>query len=313
MKGLELSRQYYITYGEPMLREGFGHLMPLVAVGLVGSGSECLGYDDEASRDHDFEPGFCIFLPDEDTVDRTTAFALERAYAKLPRTFMGYQRAPLDPVGGARHGVIRMADFFMSKTGTPDGCLPVDGWFSIPEQALLEATNGQIFYDGSGELTAIRERLSYLPEDVRLKKLAGRLFLMGQAGQYNYDRCIKRGETAAAQLAMSEFVQSSIHAIFLLNRAYLPYYKWSFRALRELPLLSDVAPTLEYLISSGNRQDDVPCKRKAMEAVCTSVMTTLRAQGLIHGAETAMEAHAYAVNDRISDGRVRNLHLLYGV
>ena len=110
MNGLELSRAYYEAWGEPMLREKFPELLPRIAVGLCGSGSECFGYDDEVSRDHDFEPGFCIFLPGEDTVDRRSAFQLERAYAKLPDEFAGYRRQKMSPVGGQRHdaGTARM-------------------------------------------------------------------------------------------------------------------------------------------------------------------------------------------------------------
>ena len=90
MKGLELARQYYEAYGREMLQSQFSHVLPLLATGLAGSGSECYGYDDEISHDHDFEPAFCIFLPDESVVDRKTAFELERAYSKLPKEFMGY-------------------------------------------------------------------------------------------------------------------------------------------------------------------------------------------------------------------------------
>ena len=79
MKGLELSERFYRDHGEPMLRE-FPELLPLISAGLVGGGSECLGFDDELSRDHDFEAGFCIFIPDEDRIDSRSAFALERAY-----------------------------------------------------------------------------------------------------------------------------------------------------------------------------------------------------------------------------------------
>ena len=39
MKGRELAERYYLTYGEPMLREQFADVQPLLAVGLVGSGS----------------------------------------------------------------------------------------------------------------------------------------------------------------------------------------------------------------------------------------------------------------------------------
>ena len=87
MTGLELSRAYFEEYGMPMLEEQFPDLLPFLAAGLFGSGSECFGYDDEVSQDHDFEPCFCLFLPEEELVSRRSAFLLERAYAKLPDSF----------------------------------------------------------------------------------------------------------------------------------------------------------------------------------------------------------------------------------
>ncbi|MBE6547124.1 MAG: DUF4037 domain-containing protein [Ruminococcaceae bacterium] len=313
MKGLALSKRFYEEYGAPMLREQFPALEGLIAVGLAGSGSECFGYDDALSQDHDFEPGFCLFLPDEDTVDRKAAFALERAYAKLPKEFMGYRRSPLSPVGGNRHGVLRMSDFFQSKTGDPKGELSMEDWFFISEQSLAEATNGALFRDDSGEMTAIRERLAYLPEDVRRKKLAGHLLLMGQAGQYNYRRCVLRGETAAAQLAAIEFVNSALHAVFLLNRRYLSYYKWRFHALRTLPLLSSLHEPLEYLISSGNGTEEAAKKEGLIEQIGAAILSELRAQALSEGEASELEAHAYAVNAHIADGELRTRHILYGV
>ena len=120
----------------------------------------------------------------------------------------------------------------------------MEQWLSIPEYALAEAVNGEIFADPYGEITRIRERLSKRPRDVRIKKLAGSLLLMAQSGQYNYLRCLRHGETAAAQLAVVEFVQSAMAAVFLLNDVYMPYYKWSFRAMRALPKLSLTAELL---------------------------------------------------------------------
>ena len=313
MKGLELSEKFYLEYGEPMLKEKFPELMPLIAVGLAGSGSECLGYDDETSRDHDFEPGFCIFLPDESVLDRRSEFLLERAYSKLPMEFMGYKRSLLKPVGGNRHGVIRMGEFFAAKTGNERGELSLRDWFFLPEQSLIEATNGKIFYDGLGEFTAIRESLSYMPEDVRLKKLAGNLLVMGQAGQYNYSRCALRGESGAAQLALAECVKSALGVVFLINKKYLPYYKWSFCALRELPLLSELSEVLEYLVSSGNSEAEIEKKRSLVESACGAVAEALARVGLSDIDGNDMERHAYAVNKRISDSDIRNLHILYAV
>lgn len=313
MKGIELSEKFYYEYGEKMIKENFSHIEKYLAVGICGSGSECFGYDDEISQDHDFEPGFCIFIPGEEIIDSRTEFLLERAYAKLPKEFLGFKRSPLNPVGGNRHGVIRIDDFFKAKTGYSNGELSIIEWLQIPEQFPLEATNGKIFCDHFGQLTQLREKLLYMPEDARLKKLAGNLVLMAQSGQYNYSRCVKRQETGAAQLAVAEFVSSVLKVIFLLNKKYMPYYKWSFRALRELDVLSELASDLEYLLSSGNGADEFAKKQSLIEKISVRVIEELTSQGLTKLKSDSVERHAYCVNDCIKDAEIRNLNILYAV
>ena len=313
MKGIELSEKFYTLYGVPMIKEQFPHLEHLIAAGIAGSGSECMGFDDEISKDHDFEPGFCLFLPDENTVDLPTQFALERAYSRLPSEFMGYKRNPVSPVGGKRHGVIRISEFLGTKTGKADGVLSVSDWFFVPEQSLIEATNGKIFRDDLGKLSSVRATLSYMPEDVRLKKLAGNLITMGQAGQYNYPRCISRGEKAAAQLAAVDFVKSAMHAVFLINRQYIPYYKWSFRALSNLPRLSELYSSFEYLISSGNEAKEANEKSTAIENVCGKIFAEMSRDSLTTYAGSEAEGHAYSVNDKIKNNEIRNLHIMYAI
>lgn len=312
MKGLELSEKFYIEYGEPMLRL-FPELLPHIAVGLVGSGSECFGFDDTLSHDHDFEPGFCIFIPDEDVIDSRAVFALEREYARLPKEFMGFRCGGLVPADGKRHGVIKISEFLERKTGRRDAKLSIHDWLTVPEQNLLEVTNGKLFFDDSGKMSAIRNELSHFPEDVRRKKIAGELLLMGQAGQYNYSRCLARGESAAAQLAVCEFVKSALHVIFLMNRRYLPYYKWAFRALSELPLLSELYTPLEYLISSANTADEAKIKEELIENICEKIISAFTAEGLTSFDGTALEGHAYSINDKIQSPEIKNLHILAAV
>lgn len=313
MGGLELARAYYEAHGAPMLREQFPELLPRIAVGLFGSGSECFGYDDDISRDHDFEPGFMLLLPGEDAVDRRTAFLLERAYDRLPREFMGLRRGLMAPVGGPRRGVLRAGEFFAEKVGAPDGILTVGQWLSVPEYALAEAVNGELFHDGSGEVTAIRQRLSAWPEDIRRKKLAGHLLLMAQSGQYNYARCLAHGERAAAQLAAGDFVRHCMAAVFLLNGAYQPYYKWAFRALRALPRLSLLAELMEYLLTTDNEPELARAKADVIEGMAADVIAELKRQGLTRAECDDLEKHAYSVNDGIGDGALRNLHVLAAV
>ena len=313
MNGMEIARAYFEEYGRPMLEKQFPELLPYLAAGLTGSGSECFGYDDEISRDHDFEPGFCIFLPGEETVDRRSAFLLERAYAALPKEFMGVKRQLLSPVGGARRGVLRTAEFFEDRTGAADGQLTYEQWLHLPEYPLAEAVNGQMYFDNYGQVTKIRQALSYYPEPVRRKKLAGSLLLMAQAGQYNYMRCIRHGERAAAQLAVGEFVKSAVSVIFLLNRQYQPYYKWSFRALRALPRLSLQAELLEYLLTTDNEDGMYEEKYSVIEGIAADIIDELIDQNLTKADCGDLEKHAYSVNDGIEDGQLRNLHILAAV
>ena len=215
------------------------------------------------------------------------------------------------PVGGARRGVLRTAEFFLKTAGTEDGSLSTEQWLSLPEQALLEATDGELFFDSLGEVSRIRQLLRYFPEDVRRKRLAGQLLLMAQAGQYNFDRCLRHGEPAAAQLAANEFVNSALAVIFLLNRRYRPYYKWSFRALRALPELNGLSVPLEAILCGGPSPAEET--KHGIGQVASAVTAALRAQDLTQVPGDDLERHAYAVNDRIADPAVRNLHILAAV
>jgi hypothetical protein len=309
MKGLELSEKYYNACGKEVLERDFAEILPHIAVGMVGQGSECLGFDDALSQDHDFEPGFTIFLPGEEVVDRRAEFLLERAYTKLPKEFEGYERNGLKPAGGPRHGVVRLSEFLMKTIGRPDGNLTVRDWFAIPEQSLLEVTDGALFYDGSGVFTGIRERLAKMPEPIRLKKLSACLLMMSQTGQYNYRRLVDRGDERGAQLCVIEFEKQARHAAFLVNHRYMPYYKWSYRALSELPVLSELSDRLYTLISTGNAAQEAVRKAELIDDIAARVICELQDRNLTDAICADLQKHAFSVNDHIADGNIRNMDL----
>lgn len=313
MNGLELSRGYYEEYGRPMLEKEFPELLQFIAVGFTGSGSEHYGFDDETSQDHDFEPGFCIFLPGEDIVSRRNAFLLERAYAKLPKEYCGVNRQPLSPVGGNRNGVMRTAEYYEAAVGSGDGVLTTEAWLHIPDYALAEAVNGEIYFDGFGEVTKIREGLRNMPEDILKKRIAGNLIVMAQAGQYNFARCLKHGEPEAAQLACVEFVNAAMKTAFLLNGSYMPYYKWGFRALRALPGGEALAEKLSCLLRGDNAEGQTANEKSCIiECIAEELSAELKKRGMTCLGSHELEQQAYAVNDSIRDGEVRNRNIFEG-
>ncbi len=308
MKGLELSKRYFETYGQELLNK-FPEIASSVTVGLVGEGSECYGFDDEISQDHDFEPAFCIWLDKEK--EEEFGFRLERAYAKLPKEFLGYTRQRLSPCGGNRHGLLLTEDFYEKFLG--QGSLPESNidWFRIPSYALSEATNGQIFQEGTGKFMQMRKvLLQGYPEDVRLKKISASLALMQQAGKYNYPRCLKHNETGAAQLALYEFVNNALQACFLLNHSYCPFYKWAFRTMRSLPVLSETELPLTYLIENPNAQGNIDYKIGIIEDISTLILNEVKRQGITSASCNNLDTHAYSIADKIKDPFLRNLHIL---
>lgn len=333
MKGLELSKKFFMECGLPMLKTEFPDLVGKIAVGLIGAGSECFGYDDLVSTDHDFDPGFLIFIGND--IDDDTKFKLERAYAKLPRTYMGYERAVMSPVGGNRRGVKRVSEFLKEKTGTEDGKLNTYDWLNIDEEYLAEITNGEIWIDDNRIISNTRLRLSTFPEDIKLKKLAGSILLMAQSGQYNYERCISHDELGAARLALYEFVNAAMHTTYLLNEVYMPYYKWRFRGLRDLswPKNFKVKSELNYiegieddsvvempfekmLISLLNVSDEKMFSSKItrdIDLIANVLIERLKYEKLSDKNEVFLERHAYEINNKIKDVDIRNMNILAGV
>ena len=280
VSGLKLARAFWTQMGKPMIAAKYPQYAGRIAAGLVGHGSECYGFDDTYSQDHDFGPRFCLWLTDEDYA--AIGEQLEADYEALPRkfsvdaqgrvTFEAHARSDASgafPSAGAgspvtpraqganrRDGVFRIGDFFESITGyrtAPAQTAPHE-WLMLQESTLAAATNGEVFADPTGLFSKTRQGFKNMPDDVRLALISKRLGMIAQAGQYNLPRSLKRGDGAAAWLSIHEFVQATASLVFLVNVpmvvGYMPYYKWQFAALRKLSgsmfaLLPNVGEQLE--------------------------------------------------------------------
>ena len=277
ISGLELSKCYYETYGKAMLKEQFPEYADRVAAGLVGHGSECLGFDDMWSKDHDFGPGFCLWLTEEDY--EKVGQKMQEAYEALPKAFMGYPARNTSKRGGGRVGVLSIPGFYEEFTGN-------GAWSEMEDEKLAMAVNGAVFDDPLGEFSAIREQLQNgMPFAVWKRRLANAVALTAQAGQYNYGRCKKRNDIVAANLALDEFVREGMRTAYLLNRRYMPYYKWAWRGLENLERLSELKPLFEQVLSSEGERESV------VEEICARLLEELKRQNLTYGEETFLELH----------------------
>ena len=304
-KGLEEARELYLRKGRQMLQDLFPAEQGRIAVGLAGRGSECFGYDDAVSRDHDFAPGFCLWLTDED--DLLFGSRLRRACREI---FPPPDARAKSALGEEAAGVHRISDFYRRYTGCAGAPETLEHWLSLPSSALAEATNGEVWRDDLGAFSSVRETLLHgMPEDVWRKKIAARALEMAQAGQYNYARCLQHGQAGSAQLALFSFVKAACSMVFLLNRRHEPYYKWVFRAMEDLPKLSPIKDALEFLLLEDAERD---LRQGVVEDICAQVIAELRSQQLTESRSAYLEPHAFSIQEHITSRALRAMHILDG-
>jgi len=309
MQALEIARSWYENILNPHLAEEFPAERSRIAVAMAGRGSECFGFDDDISRDHDHIIGVMLLLTEDD--ERKFGFPLERFYRRMRKEFPPATAvSAASRCGDLEHGVTIIGDFYRRHLGITAAPQSLEQWLYIPEYALAEAVNGEVFCDELGEFTRIRHSLLHdMPEDVRKKKLAARAAVMAQSGQYNFMRCIKHGEPGAAALALGEFVRTAISMIFLLNKRYAPYYKWSFRAMRQLPKLSEQADSLTALLLNTTAPEN---QAQNIEAIAGAIIAELQRQNLTDSASDYLEDHAFSIMQTIRDRKLRTLHVMEG-
>ena len=312
MKGLELAEQYFFVVGAPMIREQFPDYEGKVAGGLVGMGSECFGFDDEISRDHDWGPTFCLWLKKADYA--AIGIKLQGEFDNLPRSFAGFGPRKESTWGKGRSGVFEIGEFYKQFIGLDHPPQSLKEWRVIPEVNLATATNGRVFIDPIGQFSAFRKRLTdFYPEDIRLKKLASRCMTIAQAGQYNYIRCVRREEYVAAYWSETKFISDLISLVFLLNKQYRPFPKWMHRAMQNLTILGKALYDilLELVTINESTTDQTIYERKAslMEDMCQLVIQELQREGLSDSPSNFLLEHGPSIQRSIQDSQIRAINV----
>lgn len=307
MNGLTLAERYFTTYGLSLIRDMFPDFKERIAAGLIGLGSECLGFDDKFSMDHDWGPGFCIWLtqPDYERIGQP----LMEGYQRLPRTFEGYERNTSE-WGEGRVGVFEIGAFyrvFLGRVNVPE---TLYDWLRLQENNLSACTAGRVFYDPLGEFSGIRQKLlEFYPDDVRIVKIAARCMSAGQSGQYNFTRCLWRRDYFAAQYAETKFCADIMSLVYMLNRRYAPYYKWLLRGIVGLPILGEF---MCEKISAIVRLHDHEQKRLMIDEICAAAILELRAEGLSDSTSRFLVDHGPAIHEKIVDTNLRNMNVWIG-
>lgn len=322
MNGLDLSEKYYWEVGRPVLKKEFPTYFSNITAGLMGDGSECLGYDDIISQDHDFGPSFCLWLNSEDF--KSIGAQMQNTYMQLPKTFRGFPARNTTPYGSDRIGVMEIHEFYSRYIGLEQPPHSLLRWLTLPEEKLAAVTAGKIFEDKKGIFTQIQAELRYYPEDVRLKKIAATAVRMAQSGQYNYSRCMQRNDTVAATFALNEFIKNTIVMIHLLNKRYTPYYKWMYRSLQNLPILKEISPLIQEVVETAHPKiawnGNSPLLRnpyrypavQLIEKICSLISKELQQQELITKPKKNLGLYPQEIIEKIESSELKSLHVLVG-
>lgn len=312
MNGIDLSRQYYKNTAEPKLKTDFPEIFDKIAAGLVGNGSECFGYDDETSRDHDWGIDFFLWLPEElrEYIPRLHQWRLNLLETNKPE----FSRSRSEY--GARIGVMTVGDFYKQLIGFPEGPETLDQWRIVPEENLAMTVNGEIFSDPTTQFTAVREKLlRYIPEDLRLKRISAKCMAIAQTGQYNFRRMASRNDWVTVQTTLSRFNDAVIALVFLLNKVYRPYYKWAWRKMTELPILgAELSGLLQKLcLVEGFTESTLVARDRVISEICGKLINELHCQHLAESDDWFMTTHGEEIRSKIGNNFLRSLPAQYEI
>lgn len=253
--GLPLNESFYHDVVRPLLIKHFPSLR--YSIGLVGHGSDVLGFDTPKSMDHDWGPHLHIFLTEPDFVTYRHHID-EMLQRELPYTYKGFstnftegnkylKAVPKFKKSGKINHIFRFwtpQSFFMHYLGFDIRRKPsLQNWLLFPQHALIEVTAGKLFHDDLG-IIDIRRSFSYYPDEVWKYMLSVQWGKIIDIIQFQA-RSGEEGDEVGSIVSTARSVRIIMLMCFLLERTYAPYDKWFGTAFNAwLKCAPKIAPML---------------------------------------------------------------------
>jgi len=266
IKGMTLCEGFYRDCAAEILHTYFPSLS--FSAGLLGYGSDVLGYDDPVSTDHMWGPRFYLFLTEADMGLRDEIMAAFSHH--LPPVYRGYSvhfTAPDPNDNGVRHPCFRTEGpvdplifittfdaFLTEQLGTADpSALTPEQWLAVSEHRLLSIVSGKFFHDGL-HCTQLVEKLQYYPREVQLYLIASCWNIIASEQAF-LRRTGDVGDDMGSRLICGRIAERLMRLCFLYKGVYAPYSKWFGTAFARLEIDPAIGQFLREALAAADLEE----------------------------------------------------------
>lgn len=251
IKGIDLCRSFFFEVAKPIFDKHYPELK--YTAGLIGYGSDVLGYDDAVSSDHMWGPRFYMFLNEKDIHLRDAI--TDTLGWNLPYVYKGYSVHFSEPDmndNGVRHAqfitegkvkpiifIHTFAEFLENSLGSSDieNWEELD-WLKFSEHRLLSISHGHLFRDDLNIQKRLDQMMFY-PEAVRRYLIASDWDIIASEQAF-IKRTADVGDEAGSIIICARIAERLMRLCFLYQKKYAPYSKWFGTAFSKLDISQEI-------------------------------------------------------------------------
>lgn len=266
LKGMELCEGFFNRCAKSIIEEHFPNLK--YTAGLIGYGSDVLGYDDPVSTDHMWGPRFYLFLDKKDICQKDSIF--QALSENLPYTYEGYSVNFTEPdpndcdvqhpqyiSDGTINPLIFIQtfdDYLIEQLGTSalDDIKPFE-WLAFSEHRLLSLVSGKFFVDGLNCAYTL-SKIKYYPKEVKLFMIASNWDIIASEQAF-IKRCGECGDEIGSRLICARIAERLMRLCFLYKNTYTPYSKWFGTAFSKLDVDAKLKHAIKLALSANSLEE----------------------------------------------------------